>query len=301
MNKYLEKIAKEYLNQTTVENNELGYKLGNMAVGFTGTGLAMKYLGPVFQKPVMAYAQARNSIPLDVLDKIKTDVLPRTNTTFDIHEVGGPSGFANAYSGLGLTKVPHYASIKNMNQISNTLHRGGKIQNMVREVPFLKPHVPHYDGSLKSKVDDFKKNYIGMGSFNPDAAIHEMGHAVDFNTGNVKAKHLVSQVGRRLGGKLGGSIGAGLMLSNEKTRDYAWTAPIVASLPTMREEFMANKHGYDLINKHGGKGRSFLPLAAANLLGYAAAPALGAGTVALINHLKRKGEVINPEEYLRDE
>ena len=152
MNKYLEKIAKEYLNQTTVENNELGYKLGNMAVGFTGTGLAMKYLGPVFQKPIMAYAQARNSIPLDVLDKIKTDVLPRTNTTFDIHEVGGPSGFANAYSGLGLTKVPHYASIKNMNQISNTLHRGGKIQNMVREVPFLKPHVPQNPKTPKPHI-----------------------------------------------------------------------------------------------------------------------------------------------------
>jgi len=267
MNKYLTKIAKEYFSEEKVKDDRASKKIGQAIITGATAGIAMKGGMKVIQEPILnALYNGKSSIDPETLEKIKEHTLRATNSTMDIHE---------AFP-LGPPKLPKNSG------------------------PF------YMDKHLAPKA---YKNYVHFPEYktqNADALIHELGHAVDFN-------HNVGSLGHKV--KIGGGVLSrltsgvpaaaigGALLSNEKTRDYAWTAPVIGALPTLHSEYMANHYGNNLLKTHGvsAKGRAgFLGLAAKNMLGYVGAPAIAAGTIAGINHLMRKGEEINPDEWRKE-
>jgi hypothetical protein len=267
MNKYLTKIAKEYFNEEKVEDDRLSKKFGQAVVTGATAGIAMKGGMKLFQEPILSSLQnGKSTINPDVLEKIKDHALHATNSTMDMNEAF-PRGAPN----FGKDPGPFYAD--------------------------------------KHLIPGAAKNYVHFPEYktqNGDALIHELGHAVDFNHNVGSLGHklkLGSGVFSRLASGVPAAAIGGALLSNEKTRDYAWTVPVIASLPTMHSEYMANHHGNNLLKAHGvsAKGRvGFLGLAAKNLLGYAGAPAITAGTIAGINHFMRKGEEINADEWRKE-
>lgn len=300
MNRYLEKIAKEYLVRTEEDNPDVGNKIGTGIGTAVVAGAVNKKISPLLQNPIMKYLNNKDGqIPHEVLEKMKADVLPRTNTTMRLSEVGGTPAFRNMINLMGAGS-PFYADKEGLVTSQKRMHFLSKatkpLAKLVKAIGF---DVPVYDNEFKTGSKPFTKNYLHFDHHNTDVIAHELGHAVDMNTGPAKFKKALYSAGARLSGLPSAAIG-GAMLTNEKTRDYAWMAPVVASMPTLHSEAMANKHAYNLIKKHGGNPKKFLGLAAANMLGYAAKPLLTGGTIAGINHLRRKGEEINPEEYLRD-
>ena len=301
-NIYLEKIAKEYYQQTNADDADKTRWIGTAVVGAGTAGLGAKMLNPLFQKPVHNIAlKGEPQISESVLAKMREDIAKSTGTTFNLSEVGGNPNMENVLRITTGQKGDAYYPKESFSKIQRMAHLVGKVSNKVR--PFAGPfkdHLPEYHNDYKDTSRPYTKNYIHSVFPNTDVQAHEMGHAVDYSKGNRAIKSGLSMAGRILHGTPAAAIG-GALLGSENTRDYAWAAPLVGAAPVLREEFMANKHGYDLIKKHGGKPGKFLGLAAANLLGYAAVPSIAAGTLAGINHARRKGAEFNPEDYFREQ
>lgn len=303
MNKYLEKIAKEYLHKTELDNPDVGNKVGAAATTGVTAMLVEQKLGPMLQRPVMnKLFNSKSSLDDSITSNILSDSLARTNTTLDHSLVGGNYEVQRELRKLPDTVGPFYLPHTHMDSFANHLDRKEKLGSLgskiLSKIGIGEP--VEYTGRFKKDLKPFTKNFIGFGSMtnNKDVLVHEMGHAEDFSRGNVKLKHLAANVGRKVG-TVSGLVG-GAMLASNKTRDYAWTAPWVGAASTLREEFMANKLGYDLIKKHGGNPRKFLGLAAANMAGYLIKPTLTSATIAGINYARKKGEEFSPEEYLSD-
>jgi hypothetical protein len=304
MNRYLEKVAKEYITEVRVEDTDNGRKLGAAVAGAGTAGIIQGKVGPALQKPIMnALNKWSPDVSTEVMEKIKEDVLPKTNTTLNIREVGGNEAYQDFHKGLGAHTGPHYASMENMESMRKNFHRMLSAQEQAKKVGYKVlgiDYEPEYKGQLDKDYGPFKKNYIHFGGHkNTDVLVHEMGHAVDLNKGNVKLKNLASNFSRRTMGLPSAAVG-GAMLASDKTRDYAWMAPWVAAAPTLRDEFAANKEAYKLIKQHGGHANKYLKLGGANLLGYAAVPLLSSLALAGINHARKKGEEVNPDEWLKD-
>ncbi len=301
-NVYLEKIAKEYYQQTYADDADKTRWIGTAVVGAGTAGIGAKYLNRAFQVPISHVAtQGTPHISKEVLNRMKEDVLKNTGTTFNVRDIGGNPHMHDMIDMIGKQRGDFYLHKDSMPSMQSRIHTVAKVLNKAR--PFVGPlesMIPKYNNELADTSKAYTKNYIHSMLPNTDVQAHEMGHAVDYSKGNLAMKRHLGSVGKLLHGAPSAAIG-GALLGSEKTRDYAWMAPLVASAPVIREEFMANKHGYDLIKKHGGKPGKFLGLAAANLLGYAAAPAIASGALAGINIARRKGEEFDPEDYFREQ
>lgn len=133
-------------------------------------------------------------------------------------------------------------------------------------------------GNIRKKTKDFVVGVRHFGKVvNKDIIMHELGHAKDMSTFR-KLK-----VGSTVAGKLGG-IAAPLMLSHEKTKDYAAPLAAVSVLPTLRNEAMANVHAYKGIKAHKGAvaAKSFAKKLLPNQMGaYLGSAAISAGGVYL--------------------
>lgn len=300
MNKYLEKIAKEYLVEEHVANPDIGGRLAGGLAGAVSAGLVTKKIAPLFTGAISS--RLLHSAPEEsekVLNSVMKDVMHRTNSTAVLEEIGGSPKFQNLLQAITYRKGPFYLDMQSAETTRKYLDRAFRLKNTLNPIAKgLGLDVgPRYAGEIL-EGGPIKKNFIHYGGVpNTDVAFHEAGHALDFAS-NSKLKNRVAAIGRR-SSTLSNVIG-GAMLTDERTRDYAWAAPVVGALPTMREELMANIHGHRLIKQHGGSGKKFIGLSLANLAGYALAPTLSAATLAGINHLKRKGEEIDPDEYIKD-
>ena len=87
----------------------------------------------------------------------------------------------------------------------------------------------------------------------------------------------------------GAAVGAA-MLTNEKTRDYAWAAPAVVAAPMLRGEAAANYHGYKMLKPHATSAmkNKFLQLAGKNMLSYGSGAIAAGLTLHAINKLNKK-------------
>lgn len=298
MNKYLEKIAKEYVVEEHVDNPDLGNKVGGAILGLSAANIANKHIGGHVQKYIgKKLLLGKGGESDDVVRRTLKSTLAATNSTDIPSEVGNKA--AQRVVDI-LPNAPAYMPASNIDRVGRLLHRAQKFQAGLSKTPVLKRFVPHpgeyvYDGAKATK------NFVihGNGAFNTDAVFHELGHAVDLNKGPFKMKMRMDGLSRGPGRFAGSAIG-GAMLTNEKTRDYAWAAPLVASVPHLRSEVMANVHGNRLIKAHGGVGKTFRGTALLNMASYLAGPSLAAGALYGVNKLKRKGEQIDPDEWLSD-
>jgi hypothetical protein len=302
MNRYLEKIAREYIEQEHVETGA-GNKIGAGIVGALSAGIVSKKLSPMLTNPILNLAQKGKGHTSDeIVSDIEWNTSGPTNTTRRLSQVGGDAN-TRAIMDMVMQKAgPSYLNTEGMERLRKRLHLGASVADKTvgRLGRLIGMEVPKYEGQFKDRTP-FTKNYINYNEAafkNKDVLLHEIGHAVDFAKGNRKLKAAISPYGRMAATPA--AVLAGGMLASEKTRDYAWTVPLLASIPVMREEAAANMNAMKLIKQYGGNSKKFIPLAAANLLGYAAKPILSSGVIAGINHLKRKGEEVNPEEWLRD-
>lgn len=302
MNKYLEKIAREYIEQEHVETG-VGNKIGAGILGAVSAGIVSKKISPMLTSPVLRLAEnGTQSAEDSVMHAIEDEVLGATNTTRNIGAIGGTPDSRGIVGMLASNAGPSYMPIHSMEKMRNRAHfimstmdktvgRAGRMFGM---------DVPKYGGELGDKTP-FTKNYVHFdaGKYkNKDVLLHELGHAVDFAKGGSTLKAKISPFGRMAATPA--AVVAGGMLASEKTRDYAWTVPLLASIPVMREEAAANINAMKMLKRHGANPAKFLRVGGANLLGYAAKPMLSAAVIAGINHLKRKGEEVNPEEWLSD-
>lgn len=156
--------------------------------------------------------------------------------------------------------------------------------------------------------DKLHKDYIHMGGTNPfskgrvkniDVALHELGYARDYaNLGKLKGINTGALTASRL---LPGNLMGGAMLQNDKTKDYAWTAPLITQAPTLRSEAAANYNGYNMIKKHGTKAmqNKFLRLAGKNMLGYSGGAIAGAAVLHGINKIMNKEQKNDTKQILR--
>ena len=296
MNKYLEKIAKEYLNTEQVEDPSISRKLGLAAVGGMSAGLGMKYIGnPLGQRIGKALINREPTYDEKFVEELKERYGRETGTKFSPYEIGGSGPNADRLRNmLDIPGNPHYADKEMMNK---ALKRMDTLQNLQNGV-LKKIGLGRYAGG-RAESTPFTHNLINEGYIkNIDATIHELGHAVDFK--DFKAARPLSRVSRLLSTPLAGGAIGGAMLSNEKTRDYAWTAPILSNALTWREEAAANRNAYKMIKAHGRSGKGFLPTIALNALSYATPAFITGGVLAGVNHLRHKGEEVNPDEWLSD-
>lgn len=299
MNKYLEKIAKEYVVEEHAETPDWGPRVGTAASGVFTAHLVNKHIGSRINRKIgnsLLYRKGGESE--STLDKAIHHALKATNTTEHAGEVGNLAA-KHVVDSLPLPG-PAYVDRTGIERAGRLFHRAQKLQTLASKAPVLKKFVPPpkeylYEGAKATK------NFVhtGRGMFNSDATFYELGHAIDMNGSARKAKLLSDKISRGPGRLAGAAIG-GAMLSSEKTRDYAWAAPLVAAAPMLRSEAMANIHGHRLIKAHGGLGKSFKTTAALNLAGYLAGPALASGTLYGLNKLRRHGEKVNPDEWLSD-
>jgi hypothetical protein len=303
MNKYLEKIAREYYSQSEVADTRVGSALGGALVGGLTAHQANKRIGNVIQRHFVAPMLSQTpTVSQEVMDKIVADALPRTNTVMDIRKAGGSQAASSMMEPF--LQGPSYITSEGLNSAQKRMHflgelsrkAGGKVNNFLGRdaIPNL------YSGQL-SGTPTFNKNFISMPGkvTNTDVLAHELGHAVDFSKGPVGLKKAVSGAGRLLHGVPAAAIG-GLALTNENTRDYAWMAPVLAAAPTLREEIAANVHAYDLVKKHGGDAGKLKGLFTRNLTSYSIPMLAAAGSLAGVNYLRRKGEEVHPDEWLKD-
>ena len=80
------------------------------------------------------------------------------------------------------------------------------------------------------------------------------------------------------------------MLTNEKTRDYAWAAPVVTAAPMLRGEAAANYHGYKMLKQHGTSAmkKNFLEnIAGKNMLSYGSGVAAVGLSLHVINKINK--------------
>lgn len=301
MNRYLEKIAKEYYQETRVEDPSVGNKLGLGAAVATTVGIVNKKIGQTLQNKIgLSLLNAEPTIPSDVLKKIEKEVLPATNSTMNLGEVGGTKEYAKFHDRVGSMGGPHYAAAENMTANAKRLERIRKLTTPITDLAnrhlgtdFGFGKEPFFD-----KAKPYTKNYVYAGlQKNTDALAHELGHAVDLNGKFKGLKLRADRFSRGMTGVKGALIG-GAMLGSEKTKDYAWLAPLVGAAPMLRSEAAANMNMLKLVAKHGGNAKGLKGLIAKNTASYLLAPLITSGTIAGINHLRTKGEEINPDEWL---
>ena len=301
MNKYLEKIAKEYYQKVEEADTRLGSALGGAAVGGFTAHQVNKRFGNVLQKYlVLPMVHQAPTAPVDVMQRVVEETLPRTNTVLGIMEAGGDPAVARAYRSIADSAGPHFATHQSLNSMQSTMHKLHRVQDLVNRAASKitgKQIGEPYDNAFAGK-GTFNKNYVHLGGVrNTDILAHELGHAVDFTTGNTKLKRGISQIGRRIHGIPSAALG-GLALTNEKTRDYAWTVPLLAAAPTLREEAAANIHAAKLVRSAGGNAKLLRGLFGRNLVSYSIPALAAAGALAGVNKLRKDGEKVDPDEWL---
>lgn len=299
MNKYLEKIAREYVVEEHVETPDWGPRMGTAASGVFAAHLANKHIGTrVGNRIGMKLLTVKGGEADSVIDGALRHVLPMTNTTENIHEINNAAA-RETVKALPIGG-PAYVDRSGINRAGRAMHLLQKAQALASKIPLVNTFV-HHPGKYVYKGAKADKNYVytGRGIFNSDATFHELGHAIDLNRGARKTK-IISDALSRGPGRLLGAAAGGAMLSSEKTRDYAWAAPLVAAAPMLRSEAMANIHGHRLIKAHGGIGKTFKATAALNTASYLLGPGLAAGALYGLNKIKRHGEKIDPDEWLSD-
>lgn len=303
MNKYLEKLAREYYTQTKVEDDRVSSSLGTAAVGGLTAHQLNKRLGNVAQKHLVeGMYSAQSVVPHDVVRRIGDDVLQRTNTTLHVGDTGGNLLAAHTYGGMNVAKPTKYVPYQELNTFQRAGHAIGKAQSLAARVAkkvLGKEIMPEYGDQFAGKPT-FNRNFISAGkATNSDVILHEMGKAVDMNSGAARAKRVALYGGKLVNGIPAAAIG-GLALTNEKTRDYAWAVPLLAAAPALREEAAAGLHANSLLKAHGGVAGSLKGIAYRKLA-QRAIPALAAsGALAGINYLRHKGEEVNPDEWIKE-
>lgn len=258
MNKYLVKIASTQ-EKKKPDLNTPGHRV---AGGVAGAYLAHVLGAPATrlgQVPIRSHEDHPNFMPEHNYEAAKTHVALRTNSAFTRHEAGLPPG---AFSEHG----PAYF------------------------------HADHVNPMLKAHGHDIHmhKNYIQENSFasgmkdSKMIGLHEMGHAVDINH-RKPSSHLLAYSRKYGRGFIPGAAAAGL-LANDKTRDYAPLAPLVAHAPELFVESKANHEAHKLVKNFGGNTGHFKKFVGKQMLGYAARPLAMAGVLAAAAHGLRKRE-----------
>lgn len=298
MNRYLEKIAKEFHTTTEVADTRVSSALGGALVGGFAAHQLNSRIGNVLQQKLVAPMLHHDpKIDADVMKRVVDKALPETNTVLDFRDTGGSPAAQKVLKDTFGGNGPFYIHHQGLNSAQKRMHSLSKIQNRLHQ---LDPkRIPKYDGSLGGEPT-FNKNYVHMGNVrNTDILAHELGHAVDFSKGPTALKRGISNIGRRIHGVPSAALG-GLALTNESTRDYAWTVPILAAVPTLREEAAANYHAVKMVRNAGGKAGLLKGLIGRNLLSYSIPALAAAGALAGVNKLRKDGEKVNPDEWLRD-
>jgi hypothetical protein len=302
-NRYLIKIAKEYYNRVEESDPRLSSALGAAAVGGVAAHQLNSRVGGLLQKHVVApMLDFEPSVPSSVMDKLRDETLKATNSTMSLAEAGGSRAAVEALHPVMSMNGPAFAPHQSLNFAQKNMHRaltfGNRVTKPIQRMLTGKA-TDMYEGQLGGKPT-FNKNYVHMGPVkNTDILAHELGHAVDYSKGNVALKRGLSTASRILHGAPAAAIG-GLALTNENTRDYAWTVPLLAAAPVLREEAAANINAAKLVKQYGGSAKGMRGLFGRNLLSYSIPAIAASGALAGINHLRRKGEEINPEDYIKD-
>lgn len=304
MNRYLEKIAKEYYTRTDVNDNRVGTVLGGALVGGVTTHVINNKIGNAIRDRLdtslgMQYPTVRQS----VLEKIHNDVMPRTNTTMNLASAGGSREAAGLYEGLAMANGTHYVPHEQINATQRIGHIAGKAHNVyVKTVNKIlgDNFIPKvYNDEFYGKPT-FSKNYIHTGyAHNTDLVAHEMGRAVDLHTGLGSAKRVASMAGKALNGLPAAALG-GLALTNEDTRDYAWAVPLAVAAPALREEVAAGTNAARLVTQFGGDASKLKSTVSRKFLGKALPALAASGALAGINYLRHKGEEVNPDEWIKE-
>lgn len=302
-NRYIVKIAKEYYNRVEESDPRVSSALGAAAVGGVAAHQLNSRVGNLLQRHVVApMLNFEPTLPDSVLSKLRDDTLKATNSTMNLAEAGGSKAAAGMMAPVIESAGPSFVPYQSLNSNQSRMHKILGITNKLA-APLRKltdgKMGQIYDGSLAGKPT-FNKNFVHLGGAkNTDILAHELGHAVDFTRGPTALKRGVSEVARRLHGVPAAALG-GLALTNEKTRDYAWLAPIALSAPTLREEAAANLNAAKLVKQYGGNASKLRGLFGRNLLSYSLPVAAASGALAGINYLRRKGEEVNPEDWIKD-
>lgn len=252
MNKYLEKLAAS--NDSTENTRPLGKSLLGIVGGLTAANLSKGIILPeVSRKITGAITDPHSSSDLGTIKKMIRD--NKLNVSFNTR--------------------PH--------ALNKNLSPNNKMKAMVQMHSQHGHANPAYiPSALHAKSKDYivgSRHYNNV--VNKDVIMHELGHAKDFS------KHRGFKTGGILGGRALNGL-APLLLTNDKTKDYAVPVAIAAQIPTIRSEAMANKHAYKGIQAHKGTpaARSFAKrLLPSQMGGYLAGAALSVGGVYAANKL----------------
>lgn len=289
MNKYLEKIA-----SATEKDRDYPYT-GNkeFALSAAGASAAGVFNSKIVQKIGDKIERGILNLPPEesqqVMDKALNAVSKGTNTTITKEMA--------TWNNVGLSRdTPTYWSKQDIRSEISATNRVRKLISGLDKVLGTKM------GDSSVEDPEVFKNYLNTSNFhiedpgyrrykNRDVLFHEMGRARDLNSGPVRLKRLLSSshTPKAFKGFTSAGIG-GAMLANEDTRDYAWAAPIVGSLPTLREEYAASKQGLKLIKRHGGIGTKYTSSMAKMYGSHLLKPTILASTLAGVNHFLPRSE-----------
>ena len=303
MNKYLTKLAKEYYTRIEESDPRVSSAIGTAVVGGVAAHQLNKRVGNLIQQHAVApMLHSEPTVPKDVLDRLRRVTLRATNTTMDIDRAGGHKSMSGIIDVVANANGPAFYPKQSLGSMQKTLHRVRQLGGLVAEpVEKLSGGMVdlHYDNSLAGKPT-FNKNYLHLGNVkNTDILAHELGHAVDYTKGNTGLKRGVSNVSRILHGTPSAALG-GLMLTNENTRDYAWAVPLAVAAPTLRDEAAANLNAAKLVRKYGGNAAKLRGMFGRNLLSYSVPALAASGALAGVNYLRRKGEEVNPGDWIKE-
>jgi len=279
VNKYLEKIAEK--------KEKPDYVAGALkGAGAVGVGAVASNLGAI---PVLTSLNSKPGTDKSTWKKILKDN-KGLNTTFSSTKAfGGNRGAAKAFDEILSKSGPAYANDK----VRASLKKFTSSKSIIDYIPGVKEWKEqagnHFNNPMKKNYINMKSPFTGKKVGNLDIALHELGHAKDFE-GKSKFVNSLKQTSYRLSSrahKMGlGAMAGGLMLQNDKTKDYAWTAPIITAAPMLRGEAAANYHGYKMLKQHGTSAmkKKFLTgVAAKNMLSYGS----GVAASALALHLMK--------------
>lgn len=269
-NRYLEKIAEK--------QKEGPHPIGSAIAGTLGAGFASAVVGNAVQgaasMPIMKSMHETPGMDRSTLRKILRDNKD-LNTTFSPRKAFGKNEQAYRYSFRG--RGPAF--------FSDDLRKfqAGMMRNAGKDPGFIGDKL-HKDYVHMGGTDTFSGKRIK----NIDIALHELGHARDFSRlGKLKGVNSGALIASKF---MPGNLVGGAMLQSDKTKDYAWTAPLIKAAPTLRSEAAANYHGYNMIKKHGTKAmqNKFLRIAGKNMLGYSGGALASAAVLHGINKLTNK-------------
>jgi hypothetical protein len=317
-NKYLEKIAKEYLVETELENPDPWHKIGAGFVGATTAGVMDRLVGKKLMNFLPTPANWKPAESGETLDKALYTVADQVearghNVSMDpFTAVNHPYAIpAHQYAVKTLhgkrSIEPSFTHARFANLATSASNTGLHVLDKVVEPITTRLGYPGiakqmfpdgYKGEL-GKADKVTAHYFNMGSGNHDLRFQELGRIQDLTGKFGKAKRIANIAGHLTSGIPAAAIG-GAMLGSEKTRDYAWAAPLALALPRVREEVAATKNGLDLIRASGGSGKGFVGKASYRSLKNLVPTLFASGTLAGVNYLKRQGEKVDPDEWLRD-